>query len=168
MILGLEWTKSHKCTMMDGWMNGWMVDGQKNLFHPVPGFQWMVCWWWLLVFTQFARQLNFKPASFSKQREVGPWIHHGPEAMPKKLAYQGTKKMHEFAHGKVLCLFSFEKCCWTRSLWFAFMSSLWWSFLPQFRGVILWGREKEKEREDQMIPIMHVGCNSNFSCGLDH
>jgi hypothetical protein len=59
---------------------------------------------------------------------------------------------------------------------FAFMSSLWWSFLPQFRGVILWGREKKRERERERIKwylFMHVGCNSNyyfpnFSCGLDH
>jgi hypothetical protein len=34
------------------------------------------------------------------------------------------------------------------------------------------GGERKKEREDQIIPIMHVGFNSNyfpnFACGLDH
>lgn len=95
----------------------------------------------------------------------GPWIQ-GPRQCPK-LAYQGKKKMHEFAHGK--CFVFLLKNALEQDLsMFALMSSLWWSFLPQFKGVILWGRE----REDQVIPIMHVGCNSNYlpnsSRGWDH
>jgi len=112
----------------------------------IMGFQWTVCWWLLV-------SLNLRHSTSNLlllAREVGPWIH-GPRQCPK-LAYQG-KKIHEFAHGKCF-VFPFKNYYRTRSM-FAFMSSLWWSFLPQFRGVILWGREKEREREreDQMIPI---------------
>jgi hypothetical protein len=84
-------------------------------------------------------------------REVGPWIHDLRQC--PKLAYQG-KKIHEFAHGKCF-VFPFKNYCWPRSM-FAFMSSLWWSFLPQFRGVILLGREKERERER--------GSNDTYLC----
>jgi hypothetical protein len=62
------------------------------------GFQWMVCWW-LLVFTQFYEALNFEPASFSKQEKLGHEYIMAPRQC-SKLAYQATKKMHEFAHGK--------------------------------------------------------------------
>lgn len=133
----------------------------------IMGFQWMVCWWWLLCFTIWGT-LNLKPAFFLA-REVGPWIHC-PRQSPK-LAYQGIKKKpHEFAHGKKVLCFPFKNIveqdlCWP---------------LCQVCGEVFFhnlgewycGGERKREREDHIIPIMHVGCNSNyfpnFACGLDH
>jgi hypothetical protein len=32
-VIAPEWNTTHHCTTQDGWMDGWMMCGQKTLFH---------------------------------------------------------------------------------------------------------------------------------------
>jgi hypothetical protein len=117
----------------------------------IMGFQCMVCWWLLVSLN--LRHSTFEPASFSKEKLGHEYM--APRQCPK-LAYQG-KKNAWMCTWKVLCLPLCQVC---GEVFFHNLGE--WYCGGE--------RKREREREDQMIPIMHVGCNSNYnsSHGLDH